>query len=262
MTVSECPMDSDLKEISLPPESHATLLGSAYRRLALLIGLVIGLVLSVAWLPSVAWAALFAALRAQRALVGMLLLFALIAVSLVWSAGQRLDTWIFLFFNLRGWHPRWLDRVMWLATQVGNMVTAFLLAGLFFLLNGRRMAVEIILGTLTLWLLVETIKALTDRARPFLDLENARIIGWRERGRSFPSGHTAQMFFLATLLSHQFHTGIVETVVLYAVAVLVGFTRMYVGAHYPRDVIGGAVLGSVWGILATLVDPYWFGLGF
>jgi membrane-associated phospholipid phosphatase len=147
------------------------------------------------------------------------------------------------------------------------MVTAFLLAGLFFVLNTRRLAVEVILGTLTLWLLVETIKALTDRARPFLDLEETRIIGWRERGRSFPSGHTAQTFFLMTVLSttplsHQFQLGIGGTVALYAVAVLVGFTRMYVGAHYPRDVIGGAVLGSVWGILATLVDPYWFGLRF
>ena len=252
-------MASDLQEVLLPPESHATRLGSAHRRLALLISLVIGLVLFFIWLPSGARAALFAALRAQWALVGMLFLFALIAVSLVWSAGQRLDTWIFLFFNLRGYHPKWLDRVMWLATQVGNMVTAFLLAGLFFVLNYRGLAVEIILGTLTLWLLVETIKALTDRARPFLDLEETRIIGWRERGRSFPSGHTAQTFFLMTLLSHQFQLGLGRAVALYAVAVLVGFTRMYVGAHYPRDVIGGAVLGSVWGILATLVDPYWFG---
>jgi membrane-associated phospholipid phosphatase len=180
-------------------------------------------------------------------------------VSLVWSAGQRLDTWIFLFFNLRGYHRKWLDRVMWLATQVGNMLTAFLLAGLFFVLNTRRLAVEVILGTLTLWLLVETLKALTDRARPFLDLEKTRVIGWRERGRSFPSGHTAQTFFLMTVLSHRFQLGMEGTVALYAVAVLVGFTRMYVGAHYPRDVIGGAVLGSVWGILATFVDPYWFG---
>ena len=53
--------------------------------------------------------------------------------------------------------------------------------------------------------------------------------------------------------------GIGGTVALYAVALLVGFTRIYVGAHDPRDVIGGAVLGSVWGILATFVDPYWFG---
>lgn len=255
-------MDSTFKEISLPPESHATLLGSAHRRLALLIGLAVGLVLSFIMLPNGAWTALFAALRVQQTLVAMLLLFALIAVSLVWSAGQRLDTWIFLFFNLRGYHPRWLDRVMWLATQIGNMVTACVLAGLLFALGARRLAVEVVLGTLTLWLLVETVKALTDRARPFLDLGEARIIGWRERGRSFPSGHTAQTFFLATLLSQQFQPGLGETIALYGVAVLVGFTRMYVGAHYPRDVIGGAVLGSVWGILATLVSPYWFGLRF
>jgi membrane-associated phospholipid phosphatase len=87
------------------------------------------------------------------------------------------------------------------------MVTAFLLAGLFFVLNYRRLAVEVILGTLTLWLLVETIKALTDRARPFLDLEETRVIGWRERGQSFPSGHTAQTFFLMSVLSHRFQLG-------------------------------------------------------
>lgn len=256
-------MTSEGKEILLPPESPITHLGAVRRRLALLISLVIGLGVFFLWLPSGARAALFTALAAQRLLVGMIFLFALIAVSLVWSVGQRLDTWIFLFFNLRGYHPKWLDRVMWLATQVGNMLTAFILAGLLFVLNERSLAVEVILGTLTLWLLVETIKALTDRTRPFLDLEQARVIGWQERGRSFPSGHTAQTFFLMTVLSSTpfssgFQPGIWGTVTLYAIAVFVGFTRMYVGAHYPRDVIGGAVLGCAWGILATLVHPYWF----
>ncbi|HEY5118847.1 MAG TPA: phosphatase PAP2 family protein [Anaerolineales bacterium] len=111
-----------------------------------------------------------------------------------------------------------------------------------------------------MFLLVETIKALTDRARPFLALEGTRIIGWRERDRSFPSGHTAQTFFLATLLSHRFALGIGGTAALYAIAVIVGFTRIYVGVHYPRDVIGGAVLGCLWGVLAALVDPYWLGI--
>jgi membrane-associated phospholipid phosphatase len=41
---------------------------------------------------------------------------------------------------------------------------------------------------------------------------------------------------------------------LYAIAAVVGFTRIYIGAHYPRDVIAGIVLGSVWGILAALLD--------
>src|SRR5512143_3440680 len=114
-------MDSDPKEAPLPPEARITRLWSAYRRPAFVVSLVTGLVLFLIWLPGCARAALLTALRAQRTLVGMVLLFALIALSLVWSAGQRLDSWVFLFFNLRGYHPKWLDRVMWLATQVGSM---------------------------------------------------------------------------------------------------------------------------------------------
>ena len=190
----------------------------------------------------------------------MLVLFGLIALSLVWSAGQRLDLWIFQLFNFKGYHPAWLDRSMWVVTQLGNMLTAFFLAGLFFILNYRSLTVVIILGTLTLWLVVEIIKVLTDRARPFLTLEGTRVIGWRERGRSFPSGHTAQTFFLMTLFIQKFQIGLLGSIALYAIAGLVGFTRMYVGAHYPRDVIGGAVLGAVWGLLAALLNPFWLGL--
>lgn len=242
-------------DVRLPPE-QITPFWSTYGRRVLLVSLAAGLILSLIWLPSGAQAALLMGLRAQWALVGLLILFALIVLSLVWTAGQHLDTKIFLFFNLRGYHGKWLDRVMWLATQLGNIVTAFTAACLFFLLNYRVLAVGITLGTITLWLLVETVKALADRARPFLVLEGTRIIGWRERGRSFPSGHTAQTFFLVTLLCQRFQLGIWETIALYVVAALVGFTRIYVGAHYPRDVIGGAALGSVWGVLLTLVDPY------
>ena len=255
-------MNSDFKQAPLPPDVPVTRFWSAYRRPVFLVSLVIGLVLFLLWLPNGALSALLTALIAQRALVGLFFFFALIALSLVWSFGQRLDTKVFLFFNLWGYHPMWLDRLMWMLTQLGNMLTAFILAGIFFVLHHRRLAFEIILGTLTLWLLVETIKVLSDRARPFLGLEKTRVIGWRERGRSFPSGHTAQTFFVATLLIHWFQLGMWGTIALYAVAGLVGFTRMYVGAHYPRDVIGGAVLGIIWGILATLVDPFWSWLSF
>ncbi len=205
------------------------------------------------WLPGGVRASLWTALSAQRGLFVLLFLFALVALSLIWSAGQRLDTRVFMLFNMRG-YPRWLDRFMWLATQLGNMLAAFIAAFLLFILNYRRLAIEIIFGTLTLWLLVEIIKALSDRDRPFLTLDKTRVIGWREKGDSFPSGHTSQIFFLMTLFIHHFHLGMVETAALYAVAALVGFTRIYVGAHYPRDVIAGIVLGSVWGILATLLD--------
>jgi membrane-associated phospholipid phosphatase len=243
---------------ALPPSSFWS---APRRRPAFLFLLVTGLVLFLVWLPGGARASLGTALSAHRGVVILLSLFALLTLSFLWSAGQRLDTWFFSLINMRV-HPKWLDLSMWLITQFGNMVAALIAAMLLYISTYHDLAFEIILGTLTLWSLVETIKVLTDRARPFLALAGTRVIGWRDPGRSFPSGHTAQIFFLATLLSRRLPLGIPAALALYAVAVLVGFTRIYVGAHYPRDVIGGAVLGSVWGILATIVDPYWFGLRF
>ena len=73
------------------------------------------------------------ALSARRGLVGLLFLFALVTLSLVWPAGQRLDTRVFLLFDLRVLHSRWLDGFMFLATQLGNMVAAFIAAVVFFL---------------------------------------------------------------------------------------------------------------------------------
>jgi len=256
-------MDNGVPGPVHPPfaEPRASFWSAHRRRPVLLLLLAAGLILFLIRLPGGARASLGTALSANRGLVVLLGLFALLTLSLILSAGQRLDTRIFLIINMQA-HPKWLDRFMGVATQLGNMLTALLAALLLFLVNNRGLAFEIILGTLTLWLVVETIKALTDRARPFLDLADTRVIGWREPGRSFPSGHTAQIFFLATLLSYRFSPGAGGIAALYALAVLVGFTRMYVGAHYPRDVIGGAVLGSVWGILATLVVPYWLGLRF
>jgi membrane-associated phospholipid phosphatase len=166
-----------------------------------------------------------------------------------------LDVRVFILFNTRR-YPVWLDRFMWLATQLGNMLAAVVAAGVLYIFNYRRMAIEIIFGTLLLWVLVETIKALSDRERPFLTLENTRVIGWKERGDSFPSGHTTQVFFLTALFIHRFQLGVGISLALYAVAVMVGLTRIYVGAHYPRDVVAGVVLGSVWAILTMLVNPY------
>lgn len=247
-------MTSDSEQTPLPVQAHAASFWSANRRRpAFLITLVIGLALVLIWIPTGTRASLWMALSAQRGLFVLLFLFALITLSLIWSAGHRLDTRVFMLFNMRG-YPKWLDRFMWFVTQLGNMLTAFIVALLVYMLNYHRLSTILIFGTLTLWLLVETIKAFANRDRPFLTLDKTRVIGWQEKGDSFPSGHTTQIFFLTTLFIHHFQLGIMETTLLYAVAALVGFTRIYVGAHYPRDVIAGMVLGSVWGLLAALLD--------
>jgi membrane-associated phospholipid phosphatase len=248
-------MVSGSEQTPTPPQSHTASLWSANRqRTVFLAILLIGLVLFLIWMPDGTRASLWTTLHAQWGLFALLFLFALVTLSLIWSAGQRLDSQVFMLFNIRG-YPRWLDRFMWLATQLGNMLTAFIAVFLLFILNYRRLAIVTILGVLTLWVLVETIKALSIRERPFLTINKSRVIGWREKGHSFPSGHTTQIFFMTTLFVHHFQPGVVGTAALYAVATLVGFTRIYIGAHYPRDVIAGVVLGSVWGMLAVLLDP-------
>jgi membrane-associated phospholipid phosphatase len=240
----------------LPLTPAAVSFWTTNKRIIYLAVLLAGLVSFLIWLPVGARVSLQMALIAHQGLVILLFLFAMMTLSLIWSAGQRLDIRIFMLFNMQ-LYPRWLDRCMWVATQLGNMIAACIAALVLFLINYRRLAAEIILGTLTLWLLVEIIKALAERDRPFLTIDKTRIIGWREKGDSFPSGHTAQIFFLTTLFIHRFQPGIGISSSLYAVAALVGFTRIYVGAHYPRDVVAGVVLGSVWGILAMMVDSYW-----
>ncbi len=241
-----------------PPGAPAIARKHARRRPYVIAGLLIGLIAFWIIIPSASRTSLAAALLAQRGLMATMLLFLIVALSLLWAKGQRIDNRVFLFVNLWGQRPFWLDALMWLATQLGNGFTAFIVAVVQFQAGDRGFAFALILGTLTLGLMVESLKWLTNRARPFIANEQARIVGWKEPGRSFPSGHTSQVFFLMTMLNNHFHPSLGIAVLLFVAAAVTGVTRVYLGAHYPRDVIGGTVLGLGWGILITLIDPYSF----
>jgi membrane-associated phospholipid phosphatase len=214
------------------------------------------LILFLEWMPAPMRVFIWRALVARGLLSGMLLVFSLVAVSLVWSVGQRVDVWAFLVFNLRGARPAWLDWTMLGFTQVGGSLGALVIGLILFFAGNHLIAYEFILGSITLWLVVELVKALVRRSRPSFRVTQARIVGLRAIGRSFPSGHTSQAFFTATLLAPYFHAGGWVVFLLYGLALLVGITRMYVGAHYPRDVLAGAILGSAWGLLGALINGY------
>jgi membrane-associated phospholipid phosphatase len=214
------------------------------------------LVLFLAWMPAPMRRIIWNALVARGILSGMLLVFSLVAVSLVWSVGQRVDVWAFLVFNLRGARPAWLDWIMLGFTQVGSAFAALAIGLILFFTGNHLAAYEFSLGSITLWMVVELLKALVRRSRPSFRVIKARIVGLRAIGQSFPSGHTSQAFFTATLLAPYFHSAGWLIFLLYGMALLVGLTRMYVGAHYPRDVLAGAILGSAWGLLGVLVNGY------
>jgi len=233
-----------------------TLWVNQHQQITRLILLTIGLAIFLVFLPPYMRIVFWNGLQFHKLLAGMLLVFSLLGISLVWSTGQRLDAWAFLLFNVRGQRPVWLDLIMKVLTQIGSASVALAVALVLYLIGDRMLSYELLLGTLTLWLVVELIKFLVHRSRPFIRLTQTRIVGNRARGRSFPSGHTSQVFFMATLITQHFHSSLWVVILLYASAFLVGITRMYIGAHYPRDVLAGAILGCVWGLLGVILNPF------
>jgi len=218
----------------------------------------LGLILIILIVPPTIRKYFWDGLLKQKFLAGMLLGFCILAISLILSAGQRLDAWFFLLLNVRGRRPLWLDRMMFGFTQLGHGFTTLGIAILLFLTGKQLLSYKLMLGTISLWLLVELLKLIIHRSRPFVRLTQTRIVGGKAIGRSFPSGHTSQVFFTAALMVQGFQLPLLAALGIYALAILVGITRIYVGAHYPRDIMAGAILGSAWGVLWGLVDRFLF----
>ena len=221
-----------------------------------IICILISLLLFNFLMPEHIWVKIYTGIKAQWKLALLGFFFSLIALSLIWTLGQRIDEWIFRHLNSNARRPRWLNRIMLSFTQLGNFVFALLVMIILSFSGQRLLAYELILGVLSLGLVVQCLKVLIHRTRPYNKLKNMYVVGSRDSGHSFPSGHTSQAFFMVTLLLHYFQVHLFVWLALYALALFVGFTRIYVGMHFPRDVIAGAILGTAFGNIWIMINMY------
>ena len=138
---------------------------------------------------------------------------------------------------------RWMTRLSWAMTGGTGWLLVLLLA----VLSDRRRGWNATRAVApALWLATATveypIKKWFRRRRPFVSLVEAIIVGRKPGSYSFPSGHSAAAFAGALLLARQFPRGVRG---FYGLASLVAFSRIYLGAHYPGDVLSGSLLGMV-----------------
>ncbi len=148
-----------------------------------------------------------------------------------------------------------LDPFMKLYTQLGNTGMLFIVLGLVMLFwkPTRKAGLSALCAMLIGLVVVNfTIKPLVSRPRPWLVIGNFVNLVPEHDPNSFPSGHTnaAFAFAIAVCMSESKRWMKITAVCM---AAMMGLSRLYVGVHFPSDVLAGAVIGSLCGLLGAWV---------
>ena len=137
--------------------------------------------------------------------------------------------------------PDGLYPPVWVLMQLGNVSAAPVAAAVARLAGDRRLSRHLALAGGTGWALSKLIKRGIERPRPAALVAGARIRGREQAGLGYLSGHAAVAVALG--VAARPHVGPGARRAIAAAMPLVGLCRIYVGAHMPLDVIGGASLG-------------------
>ncbi len=177
------------------------------------------------------------------------------------SLSIGLDEFVFRALNLAGANPI-LDRIMIFFTILSGVYVIFLVAVPLWWRGLRTATFDVLLLLAITILVTEAIKYLVDRPRPCDALSNVNTLaGYRcsaEFDPAFPSGHASRAFAVAAFLTIRFRWRL--GILAGSFAVLAGISRVYLGLHWPSDVLGGAVVGIGFAVLIEIVsrrvEPY------
>ncbi len=148
-----------------------------------------------------------------------------------------------------------LTPVLSFYTQLGNHGLLFIALAILMLLFRPTRRAGAAAGTgMFLGLLVTnlTIKPLVMRPRPWLTIPDFTALVAEHDPNSFPSGHSCCAFAFAVALAIVLPQRWAKALALAAAAVM-ALSRLYVGVHFPTDVIVGAVIGTLCGLIGALI---------
>jgi undecaprenyl-diphosphatase len=140
--------------------------------------------------------------------------------------------------------------VVWPVMQLGNVLVVPVSALLAAAFRRWRLAAELLIAGTATYLAAKVVKGIWPRGRPDGLLADVVIRGAEPLGRGFVSGHAATLAALATVAWPAL--GPRGRMAVAVLVTLVCLARLYVGAHLPLDVIGGAGLGVAVGAVVRL----------
>src|SRR6266568_5178812 len=182
-----------------------------------------------------------------------LLIIAVVVGVLSWipASGRRVPGWERTVFRAVNDLPGFLYWPVWVVMQLGTTFAVGIAVIAALLARRARLAVAFGLAGGSAYVLSNVGKGIVGRGRPPALLTDVHVRGGLVPGNGYPSGHASVAFALASVAWLWLGGWARWAVVLGAL--IVCLARMYVGAHFPLDVVGGAALGTACGALVTLL---------
>ncbi len=157
------------------------------------------------------------------------------------------DRRMLLFLNLR-LRCSLLDIILPKLTHTGGATFTIICSLFLWLLGGPGLKALLALGSSHL--LVHVLKKKFNRERPYLKHDEVNVTKNPLKDFSFPSGHTTAITTLTVIIALTYP---ILSIILFPIALLVGISRIYLGLHYPTDVIIGGIIGSVFALLIHFI---------
>lgn len=165
---------------------------------------------------------------------------------------KKIDNTILRWINVE-LRNKTFDKAMPIITSSGNLGIIWItISVLLMTKKDYRILGQMILTALVITTIIGEgiIKNIVRRKRPFYHEDDKELLISKPITYSFPSGHTASSFAVATVFIKADNAASLGIILL---AGLIAFSRIYLGVHYPSDVIGGGIIGVLCGFVTVII---------
>lgn len=174
-----------------------------------------------------------------------------------------------LFYFINNINNPFLDVIMPFISDFGNLIAWFVISALMYLFGGKkgkRVAILALFALILSSVIVGILKYSIAEPRPYVTLAHVKVLAHDTLGNytSFPSEHASGSFAFAVVVGLKYKINFLKGLrliyILLAIAVIVAFSRIYVGVHYPLDVLVGAIIGIICAIIVLKLENKIFNL--